>query len=512
MRPIIPVLFVFVAAFALSSTACASPHKTTFPQHIMFNYTADDEGEMFPCGCRIPLGGLSRRGGVLSEELPYPKLTLDAGGFSGGTTGYDRLVGTWVLKAYVLMGYNVVNIGYDESLQPVSAIREWDEASQGMLVSANLTDDSGNPVTRPYLIREVGGIKVGITGVTGFIESEEPNIRARMPRNGTEMPKLNDPVESLKKVMDEFKTNNIDFVVLLADLNMKDLKTLLGEISGIDLAICGQEFHSKLRAGTETFENIPTRVIRIGGLGKYLGRLRLDFDSKGKITGEEGQRIELDSTVPTMSEISGLLVDFKTELRKRREEFLADPSNPFKQAGTTDLADVLTGYASAAFCKKCHLPYTADPGYTLHENAWLILDEAHKNDPECLACHTTGYGLPTGFLNPDRDGHLGGVQCEACHGPASEHVTEMTKITKNLDPSLLIPPDNPTGLNFSVKVPEAVCLKCHTKKWSPNFDYRTWVQRINHNKIKDKPTILNTQTDEAIDPTKIDEYEKSAGD
>jgi hypothetical protein len=52
-------------------------------------------------------------------------------------------------------------------------------------------------------------------------------------------------------------------------------------------------------------------------------------------------------------------------------------------------------------------------------------------DPKCLACHTTGYGTPTGYPAPPAEGkawteaeqqratRLAGVTCEACHGPGS---------------------------------------------------------------------------------------------
>ena len=49
------------------------------------------------------------------------------------------------------------------------------------------------------------------------------------------------------------------------------------------------------------------------------------------------------------------------------------------------------------------------------------------------------------------------VQCEACHGPGKEHVSDFTA------------PMNP--------VVESVCLKCHTEDNSPDFDFRRYLEK-----------------------------------
>ena len=46
-----------------------------------------------------------------------------------------------------------------------------------------------------------------------------------------------------------------------------------------------------------------------------------------------------------------------------------------------------------------------------------------KQDPECVACHTTAFGQPGGFGQPTAEAlwTWKGVQCEACHGPMKAH-------------------------------------------------------------------------------------------
>ncbi len=52
-------------------------------------------------------------------------------------------------------------------------------------------------------------------------------------------------------------------------------------------------------------------------------------------------------------------------------------------------------------------------------------DADFTNDATCFPCHTTGYGQPGGFVSFAKTPNRVGVQCEACHGPASEYMDHM---------------------------------------------------------------------------------------
>jgi hypothetical protein len=116
----------------------------------------------------------------------------------------------------------------------------------------------------------------------------------------------------------------------------------------------------------------------------------------------------------------------------------------------------LTGkYVGSGVCITCHLRIHDSWAATLHGGALNTLEAIGQDaDPNCLACHTTGYGQPGGFQSRHLTNSLAGVGCETCHGPAQDHV-------QNVADRTLLPPKNISG---------TVCGQCHTGSHYPTFD------------------------------------------
>jgi hypothetical protein len=116
------------------------------------------------------------------------------------------------------------------------------------------------------------------------------------------------------------------------------------------------------------------------------------------------------------------------------------------------------GYKS---CVDCHQPFIERWSATRHAGAFATLAAVGKSrDPECVKCHTTGYGEEGGFYSAIATPGLTDVQCEQCHGPGRDHLSDYT-----------VP---------MAAVEEPVCLVCHSKENSPDFDFRTYLKKIKH--------------------------------
>jgi thiol-disulfide isomerase/thioredoxin len=77
-------------------------------------------------------------------------------------------------------------------------------------------------------------------------------------------------------------------------------------------------------------------------------------------------------------------------------------------------------YHGNTTCGACHQVEYESWMLTHHSIAWSTLDaQQATGDPECVRCHVTGFGEPTGWEQGAEV--LEDVGCEACHGPGGPH-------------------------------------------------------------------------------------------
>jgi len=111
-------------------------------------------------------------------------------------------------------------------------------------------------------------------------------------------------------------------------------------------------------------------------------------------------------------------------------------------------------YAGSQVCAGCHAGVHTTVMNTEHAGAFtsaLFVAQGGQANASCLACHTVGYGLPTGFVGASQTPLLEGVQCESCHGPAANHAAN---------------PDDPTVIP-QVELAAQVCGGCHSARFAP---------------------------------------------
>ncbi len=128
--------------------------------------------------------------------------------------------------------------------------------------------------------------------------------------------------------------------------------------------------------------------------------------------------------------------------------------------------DARATWVGARKCISCHKAIYRHWTATPHAKAFETLKrEQAEADPACLRCHTTAYGNKEGFSDSKTTPHLAGVQCEACHGPASEH------------------PVRKTGWSWiKADCPDCrvrrICMGCHTATHSPDFNLSGYLEKV----------------------------------
>jgi len=112
-------------------------------------------------------------------------------------------------------------------------------------------------------------------------------------------------------------------------------------------------------------------------------------------------------------------------------------------------------YAGATACAECHESIYNLESKTPHAHALQTLKDVHQDgNANCIACHTVGFGLPTGFRTELATPHLANVQCESCHGPAAAHAANEMDLTRRP----------------RVELAGEVCGGCHNGSHHPTFD------------------------------------------
>jgi len=130
-------------------------------------------------------------------------------------------------------------------------------------------------------------------------------------------------------------------------------------------------------------------------------------------------------------------------------------------------------YVGNKNCKKCHIKEWKSWAQTnmaktyetlasgvaaeAKTDAGLDPDKDYTKDPECLRCHTTGYGEEGGFVDAETTPNLLGVGCEMCHGAGGTYVLKeyMSLSNKEYNKAEVVA----VGMVSEVTVEQ--CLGCH---------------------------------------------------
>jgi len=120
------------------------------------------------------------------------------------------------------------------------------------------------------------------------------------------------------------------------------------------------------------------------------------------------------------------------------------PTGPFQDASLAAVAYLGfdSGVVSAPSCVQCHMETSLDWGDTGHAHALATLYDSGHAQSSCRPCHTTGWNVADGIFGADDAWtaatadtlRLKDVQCEECHGPASQHNAPAEGVTDVLTP------------------------------------------------------------------------------
>jgi len=167
-----------------------------------------------------------------------------------------------LIQSYNEMGYDVVNVGEKDLMMGVKFLFEVSPSVKYSFLSTNLVDKkTGRHVFKPYAIKEIAGLRVGVLGLLD--DHFNPALQEKDPGlNVTE------PVAAIEAAMKGLR-EYCDLIVVLSQLGESKDKKLAREAHHIDLILGGG---GESRRVVMEREN-GTAIYRLEPRGGYLGRV-----------------------------------------------------------------------------------------------------------------------------------------------------------------------------------------------------------------------------------------------
>ena len=232
-------------------------------QIILLN-TNDSHGSILPVDS---VGGMAERATfirMVREKNPYV-LLVDAGDINTGQAISNRADAKPDILAYNYMGYDAVTVGNHEFDKPLNVLLKQMQWAEFPFVTSNI-QRNGTPLGVEYLIKEIGGVKIGIFGLTTK-NTENVSIHAGEVTFENE-------VMAARKVVKLLKKQQVNLIIGLVHLGFTESAPgfitsyrLAQEVDGIDILVDGHS-HSFI----ERPEHIhKTTIVTANQSGRYVG-------------------------------------------------------------------------------------------------------------------------------------------------------------------------------------------------------------------------------------------------
>ncbi len=213
-------------------------------------------------------GGFAHLATVLRRErqAAAASLTMHAGDMVQGTLVSTLFEGVPAFDLGNHLGLDVACLGNHEFDYGWERIEAFASAADYPLIATNVVNAAGERLVKdPYVVREVGGIRVAIVG-------------ALLERMGPWGPWRSAPiVETLRPVVAD-ATLRADLVVVLAHIERHEMELILRELPDVAVVVAGH-----VHAGLERPIEVGGRIgVNVQAFGREVGRLQLRYDTAAR--------------------------------------------------------------------------------------------------------------------------------------------------------------------------------------------------------------------------------------
>ena len=416
------------------------------PESVAIVASGEELGNLEPCGCyEGQLGGIARRYSFLDffRKRNTVVLPVSLGDLSRGYGRQEEIKAEVFFRALEAMGYVAHNLGEKDVELGPQALSYLSNTGGLVFLSSNVEITSPFPVKiQRYVIKECRETKrpfrvafLGILSRSLLGEGTTPDFA-----------NVCDPIASIKPIIGLVR-GKADLIVLLSHAPAEESVDIAKAFPEIGLVISG---HGKDEPNDSVLSVDTATIVSAGTKGKYVGAVKYAIRDGGAER-KSVEVVPLDRAFKDSLKMVSLLRDYQQSLQ---DEGLLTKITPLP------LAEGLS-YTGSPVCGACHKIIYDHWKHTRHGGAYnTLVRGGQQYDPECVKCHTTGYGYESGFWDYERGRHLVDVGCEACHGAGSGHVKNVNEVYGFTD--------------------ENTCLTCHDGEHSPKFQFKEYQEMIKH--------------------------------
>ncbi|MCM3125911.1 MULTISPECIES: bifunctional UDP-sugar hydrolase/5'-nucleotidase [unclassified Mesobacillus] len=175
-------------------------------------------------------------------------------------------------------------------------------------VACNVREqDSNQSFLKPYMIKEMNGVKLGVIGLT------YPYVDETMPESFSKGLSFTKGVEETRHCVEELK-GKVDLIVLLSHMGLPLDVELATLVEGIDIILSG---HSHDRIEKPITVN-GALVVQAGSSASFLGNLEINMEG-GKMAEYQYELIAIDESFPVDEEMEEIIADILEPYRKERD-------------------------------------------------------------------------------------------------------------------------------------------------------------------------------------------------
>ena len=429
------------------------------------------DGYIEPCGCaglENQKGGLSRRMAFV-ERLKgegWPLIGVDLGGMVRRFGPQAAIKYQVAIDAHRMLGYGAVGFGvHDLQLPSEILLAQLTQGGISPFVSANVRSifDEDFGLSHRFRVLKVGGMRIGVTQVLGQAFAENlQNVDFE----------YQSPETALEPVVKSLKSENCDFLILLANTTVQEARALGETFTDFDFVVVAGDSDPPPPEPEAIKSGV--RLIELGHKGMYVGILGF-YENSPQV---RYQRIPLDGRFKEAVSITRLLTAYQDQLKTQGLAGLGLRANPHPTGRR---------FTGSEACADCHSDAYEIWESTPHAHATETLVKlplARQFDPECISCHVTGwepqeyYPFVSGYLDQEKTPHLVGNGCENCHGGGAAHVAAENGDVDADEAELMRLREQ-----MRVTLQEAkqnVCIRCHDLDNSPDFDFETYWPHVEH--------------------------------